>query len=489
MVNRQPDKNKMESKKPGITRSYALRIAFVLCMFMQSLPGAYGDIISGLKLPLRSSGDLLFYSDIYQFETVDDKIRMEVCYSLDLSQLNTEPLTRDEFGFRFDLTLLNRNGGAVLNLSDTKKLAAGNFNSEKQAAFIDLIKFYIQPDTLKFKLVLSDSVSGRSGVIESKVTVRPVSDMLSCSDPVFIAYLSKTSDTKNVFNRHNLEMVPNPARFYDKQADNSHMYIYFEVNNLDYNPEKPSLYALKCSVENLAGESVSAIEHPQLNKVGANTSRIEKVNLGELTTGMYVLDLHITDMANDHSSQVRRYFRVLSEDSDEDLVMPMSEADVEKYYDQIKYIARDQELKIYRQLDAQAKQEFLISFWKGRDPTPDTGENEFMIEHFRRIEYCKQNFRNGINSDRGRIYIKYGPPVGVERSTSTLSYSKPVDVERSTSTLSYSKPVEIWTYSIEGRVEFVFVDRTNDDNYVLVHSTHPDEFFNPDWQSDFKVYR
>ena len=83
--------------------------------------------------------------------------------------------------------------------------------------------------------------------------------------------------------------------------------------------------------------------------------------------------------------------------------------------------------------------------------------------------FCEKNFKGGINSDRGRVYIQYGPPLEVSRQASPIATSK---------------SSEIWTYSINGTTEFVFVDRTGDGNYVLVHSTHPDEIENPEWEDE-----
>jgi hypothetical protein len=70
-----------------------------------------------------------------------------------------------------------------------------------------------------------------------------------------------------------------------------------------------------------------------------------------------------------------------------------------------------------------------------------------------------------------RIYLKYGPPLEVIREASTLRINR---------------PVEIWTYAIEGKREFVFVDRARDGHYVLVHSSYPGEYNNPNWAEDFK---
>lgn len=327
------------------------------------------------------------------------------------------------------------------------------------------------PDTVRFVLTLSDSLSGKRGIIDTIVDLRLFLNDLSVSDPVFISYISKASDENNIFNRQSVLMIPNPARSFRSSSENSNFFVYFDINNLEFDPEKPSLYSLEYSITDLSGEIVKRVEHPQLQKVSENTSRIEKINIDQLMTGIYSLNLQLADMANDHIARISRYFNVIAVEGTSSMLMPMEEEDVEKYYDQIKYIATERELSLYRQLDTKGKQEFLLQFWRSRDPQPETPENEFMLQHFQRIDYCEKNFRNGLNSDRGRIYIQYGPPV---------------DIDRSVSSLGYSKPVEIWTYSLDGRVEFIFVDRINDDNYVLMHSTHPNEISNPGWQQAFQ---
>lgn len=72
------------------------------------------------------------------------------------------------------------------------------------------------------------------------------------------------------------------------------------------------------------------------------------------------------------------------------------------------------EKDIFRHLpDKEARAEFIEDFWAKRDPDPDTEENEFKQEFFRRIEYANQRFKEGPpgwKTERGRIYIYLGPP-------------------------------------------------------------------------------
>src|ERR1700733_6730240 len=82
------------------------------------------------------------------------------------------------------------------------------------------------------------------------------------------------------------------------------------------------------------------------------------------------------------------------------------------------YIISDEEKQAWKRLATDdERQQFIEQFWLRRDPTPDTEENEFKEEHYRRIAYANERFASGIpgwKTDRGRIYIMYGPADEVE---------------------------------------------------------------------------
>ena len=425
--------------------------------------------VSSLELSFKSDGDLVFYADLYQFESTDSKNRVEVCYSIDLSQFKDQTNT----DLILDVKFVDKNNVTVTNHIDKKSIEGELQKSGGNSLFLDLLVFELSSDTLTFNLYISDPGSGKKGIIEKIIVIYDFSDKLSLSDPVFVSYLNKSENQDNIFSRHGYTMLPNPSRIFTV-TEKKDMYLYFDINNLEYDQENPSLYKLDCIVEDLKGEELSKIEYNEIKKIGENTSRIEKISLDNFKSGMYNLKINIADLANDQTATQQRYFTVYSEDTATETLLPMAEEDVQKYYDQIKYIATDRELNIFEQLDKKGKQEFLLQFWKRKDPSPGTPENEYMIEHFQKIRFCEENFKNGLNSDQARIYIFYGPPI---------------DIERSASTVDYTKPTEIWHYTINGRSEFIFVDRTNDDVYVLVHSTHPDEYSNPDWMQMFNSDR
>lgn len=134
------------------------------------------------------------------------------------------------------------------------------------------------------------------------------------------------------------------------------------------------------------------------------------------------------------------------------------------------YIISEEEKKTFTHLQTDEEREnFIESFWLRRDPTPDTEENEYREEHYRRIAYANEHFPSGIpgwKTDRGRIYIEYGPADEVESHPSGGTYERPFE-EGGGTTSTY--PFEQWRYRyIEGlgtNIILEFVDTTMSGEY------------------------
>jgi GWxTD domain-containing protein len=124
------------------------------------------------------------------------------------------------------------------------------------------------------------------------------------------------------------------------------------------------------------------------------------------------------------------------------------------------YIISDEERKAFKQLsNDEERDQFIEAFWQRRDPTPDTEENEFKEEHYRRIEYANEHFAAGIpgwKSDRGRMYVMYGPADEIESHPSGGTYSRPME-EGGGETSTF--PFEDWRYRyLEGIGQEVIIE-------------------------------
>jgi GWxTD domain-containing protein len=127
----------------------------------------------------------------------------------------------------------------------------------------------------------------------------------------------------------------------------------------------------------------------------------------------------------------------------------------------VAYIITDRERAAFKSLTTDEEREhFIEQFWLRRDPTPGTVENEFKEEHYRRIAYANQHYASSIpgwKTDRGRIYIIYGPPDEIE--------SHPY------SDASTPHPFEQWRYryidGVGANVIIEFVDSTGKGEYRM----------------------
>jgi GWxTD domain-containing protein len=127
------------------------------------------------------------------------------------------------------------------------------------------------------------------------------------------------------------------------------------------------------------------------------------------------------------------------------------------------YIITPKEKDVFLRLENDRQREiFIEAFWKVRDPNPTTPENEFKIEHYRRINYANQNFGKdtpgpGWRSDMGRIYITLGEPKSIDKLEN----------------LSDVNPVIIWFYSgmaeygLPGSFSVVFFRKSGTGPYEL----------------------
>src|SRR5499433_1994543 len=136
------------------------------------------------------------------------------------------------------------------------------------------------------------------------------------------------------------------------------------------------------------------------------------------------------------------------------------------------YIITPEERTAFLQLStSEEREQFIEQFWLRRSSNPDLPENDFKEEHYRRIAYANEHFASGIpgwKTDRGRIYIIWGPPDEIESHPTGGTYDRPTE-EGGGSTTTY--PWERWRYryleGIQENVELEFVDPSGTGEYHL----------------------
>jgi GWxTD domain-containing protein len=134
--------------------------------------------------------------------------------------------------------------------------------------------------------------------------------------------------------------------------------------------------------------------------------------------------------------------------------MPFSLRDVDVALDALRFLVTPHDLDSLKDGSFEERRDHLESFWNKRNKTPGTAKNELMAEYYRRVDHAMRTFGtmrapDGSRTDRGRVYIIFGPPTSMDRNLDPVAGFQ-----------------ETWTYEKQ-RKRFVFTDQNKSGNYVL----------------------
>jgi GWxTD domain-containing protein len=137
-----------------------------------------------------------------------------------------------------------------------------------------------------------------------------------------------------------------------------------------------------------------------------------------------------------------------------DVTRAMLGANFDDTLEMLRLIATDAELKPLREAPESERPAAWAKFWRARDPDPSTDENEALTQYLARVQYVAREFSQfgpGWRSDRGRVYIRYGPPEQVDTAMDQRAHGE----------------YEIWRYYTLNRT-FVFYDMFGVGDFKLV---------------------
>jgi GWxTD domain-containing protein len=150
-----------------------------------------------------------------------------------------------------------------------------------------------------------------------------------------------------------------------------------------------------------------------------------------------------------------------------------SEATLDSMYAPLIYLMEPSEQGVYQDLAIAGKRRYLRDFWARRNPTPGAASNPAMTQFYRAVDYANQAFREGgaaqipgWRTDRGRIYLRYGPWDEI--------LQRP---------MASPRPFVVWKYTRDRYRYYVFVDQSGYGHYVLIGSNDRREPGLQNWQT------
>ncbi len=362
-------------------------------------------------------------------------------------------------------------------------------SSELNRNLIGILGFIINHGSYKSTITGSDANNPSNiRTISEFLFVEPfIKTNISLSDIELASNIIPGSEnTSSIFYKNTYEITPLPAALCGENQPI--LFYYTEVYNILFSPYENEL-RMDELVVNSKGQLLSS-KSKKIKKSVDSRVEVGKINVYKFPTDTYTLIINLIDsVANYGVSSMKKFFvynpSVAPIDTVQLTTSPvlsttfgsMSEEELDDLFAKSVYIASEPEKDRYEALSTvEAKREFMYTFWRARDENPSDERNQYFLNYLKRLAESNDKYtaakKDGWKTDRGRVYLVYGPPSQIDRY--------PNETE--------TKPYEIWTYeTLEGGVIFVFGDISGFNDYQLLHSTKRGELRDDYWQRRIAV--
>jgi len=412
-----------------------------------------------------ADGYVEFYFELkrvdFSFRPVDSVLRADVHVWVHVSDTAGTPV--DSVG-----------GAFVSVVPDSAAMADSNFVMFFARALV------LRPGSYKVRMVVTDLLNKASSEARLAVTVPDFSRKELLLSDIELGYdiVTQTADsgdvTADVLVKNHYKVYPDCRGILG--GDRPRLFFYGEVYNLAFDPARDNSYDVTISVAPADSLAVKPVKVQKLTKAGTTAVLASGVDVRDLAAGTYSLRIDVSDPATGQKARAQKGFQVVVPPSADTLTA----SDIQRMRDIFAYIIRPEQLQTFERLNATGRRTFWLQFWKDRDPSPGTSENEAKDDHLRRMNYANERFSigyqnrtDGWRTDMGRVYIVYGPPSNVERYPFTPE----------------GQPAEMWYYDNltgQGQVYFLFIDQSGYGNYNMVHSTARGERRDPKWEEQVR---
>ena len=396
-------------------------------------PQAFGQPV---LLPACSQGMPRFCADAAYFLD-GDSYTLEVYVGICNEALQ---FVRTKGGYRASADVM------VLVLDDTDKQVAGDTyrirlhsSTYDKTTSVDscetrVVRFRAAPGDFKMTIAVSDRDSHRKTILNAEIDVPDLTGGRALSDIVFLTEEPGPKHEKWPGFR------PNVKRVYSDVGKS--VVFFYELYRMGLEDSVKVLH------EVFDDENSRVYGFSSVSAGDRSLAYLERIPVDSLSNGTYTLRVSMMGQEGKPVAARSKQFEVstdvlyLGRDLDEAVAL-------------LYYIADSSFIDRLVNADPDERKTLWEQFWREKDPTPSTPRNEFYEEHLRRFKYANQHFRSSVaegwRTDRGRIYITYGPPDEIDSGAMELD----------------ADPTEIWYYFENGR-RFVFVDETGFGDYVLV---------------------
>ncbi len=389
---------------------------------------------------------------------------VEVALKLSADSLGVRATEQgDRAEVSFCVTVHDTAGVALLSDRWERLLPPPPDSAGHEVYVLDSSSLELPPGTYVLQATALDRARGRTYSGSRRITVPAyAAPGLMLSDMLLSGSMPQAGEGQ--FVRAGLRMIPSPDRTFGRSG--TMLYVYQEIYNLAPRSAVADSFGLSYRLLDAHGQEVRVFPTGGRRQEGDAAVKVSGLSIAGLAPGRYTLEACVEDQLTGLRTSVRRDIQIVvprwgQEDE-------LTEEEIAKSRDLLTYLATPKELALFESLDEAGKLTFIRRFWLQRDPDPHPG-NPYLREMLRRYDYANLHYGGhspGWRSDRGRVYIVYGPPKEVERHTADPA----------------TRDYEVWTYAMEGQAVFFFVDERGYGDFRLVHSTVRGEISNPAWE-------
>ncbi len=389
--------------------------------------GSQPEVIT--ELSEASQGSLIYY--LQHLVTYDSQGQPQAEFSYSLAANQLQFLSRGssfQAGYSVSIIIFDSRGRQVTGDSWDREIQMEDYQQLQKGDSIlaDTLLLPLPPGKYRARVIIKDAHSAKAGQFERMLTV--------ASRP------PEGTVTGVRFERdYNGQIIPWPSRIYGEGAGPPIFTLSLVNPGTDSVSIRAGLTDHRTQREVLRRQQVFKLR-PEVRMA---------LPVDSLADGNYRLTLEQYD-----EGQVLWWGEYMLMVQNQSLI---SQGDYQERIAQVEYIARRPEFDSLRRAEPEKRDSLWQAFWKSRDPTPDTERNEYREAYYQKINYANLNFGNSIRpgwkTDRGKIYIRYGPPDEVEKH--------PLEID--------SRPYEIWYYYQEG-LRIVFADRHGFGDYRIVQA-------------------
>lgn len=356
--------------------------------------------------------------------------------------------------------------------------------------FLDEQRFLVPNGTYDFDLQISDKSNEKKPAPFSQAVVVDFPETAPSISGIQLVQSYTKSDTPKVITKSGYDLVPYVYNFYPQKE--TKMIMYCELYNLDKALGADTKFILSYYIESFEN-NMKFNDFARIKKETARPVNIlmPEFSIENLATGNYNMVIEARNQQNEVIVSKKLFFQRSNPNAKLSFAEMLSTSATNTFADKITNLDTLRESisclfpiasgleKAYMKNTAKSKdivsmQQFFYGFWQRRNAaTPEKAWLAYKDEVYKANFNFKTPVKKGYQTDRGRVYLQYGPP-----NVRSQQYSEPA-----------AYPYEIWQYytlnNNQRNRKFVFYspDMVSSD-FFLLHSDAQGEFNNPQWRVD-----